>query len=450
MGTAIVKRDSAGTVLSLPPSRFVDFEGKSNIPAPTLTNARIALNKLGLNCWHDLFSGKKYIGGSALNSEVGGQVTDDLVSAIRIMIRRDFDFDPGLNNTWQAINLFCREHGCHPVRDYLNACLADWEALDGGKRIDTMLIDYFGAPDTAFIRSVSRIVMVASARRIFDPGCKFDYMTVLESPEGYNKSRALAKLYGEQWFSDQTILGLDDKQLAETLRGRWCVECADLSGMRKADVEKVKAQLSRFEDRTRPAYGRAVIDAPRSSVFWGTTNETEYLRSQTGNRRFFPVPIKRIDVDAIERDRDLLWGEAMAAHLAGESIMLPESLWADAGAEQDARTVGEPWLDLVGNVAERAARHERLRSENRLHDLDESESLGVVYSNDGERERVTSQYVLGKIIGIPADRQTAEQGKRLGAIMRKLGWTGPAAFWIGDRTARGYERPIVGEPWLAE
>jgi predicted P-loop ATPase len=448
MGKAITTREAA--VLPVPSSTFKDFEGKSNIPAPTLTNARIALDKLGLNCWHDLFSNKKYIGGSALNSEVGGQVTDDLVSAIRIMIRQRFDFDPGLNNTWQAVNLFCREHGRHPVRDYLNECHAEWEALDGGRRIDTMLIDYFGAPDTPFIRGVSRIVMVASCRRIFDPGCKFDYMTVLESPEGYNKSKSLATLYGAEWFSDQTILGLDDKQLAETLRGRWCIECADLSGMKKAEVEKVKAQLSRFEDRTRPAYGRAVIDSPRSSVFWGTTNEQEYLRSQTGNRRFFPVPIKRIDVEALARDRNALWGEAMAAHLAGESIMLPESLWADAGAEQDTRTIGDPWLDMLTNIAERAARHERQRSENRLHDIDEAQALGVVYANDGERERVTSQYVLGKVIGIPADRQTAEHGKRLGAIMRKFGWDGPKALWIGDRTARGYERRIEQEPWLAE
>ena len=92
------------------------------VPAATLTNARTAIHKLGLNCWHDLFSGKKYIGGNALNSEVGGQLTDDVLSAIRVIIRKQFDFDPGLNNTLQAINLYCRERGVHPVRVYLDEC----------------------------------------------------------------------------------------------------------------------------------------------------------------------------------------------------------------------------------------------------------------------------------------------------------------------------------------
>jgi predicted P-loop ATPase len=106
--------------------------------------------------------------------------------------------------------------------------------------------------------------------------------------------------------------------------------------MRKAEVEKVKAQLSRFEDRTRPAYGRAVIDTPRSGVSWGTTNDTEYLRSQTGNRRFFPIPVGRIDVGGLVRDRDALWGEAMDVHRQRESIMLPART-AMAGGSNRAR-----------------------------------------------------------------------------------------------------------------
>lgn len=429
--------------LRSPGSGFVDFEGKSTIPAPTLANARIAIHMMALDCWHDLFKNRKFIGGSELNSEVGGQVTDDLVSAIRVMIRDRFKFDPGKNNTWDAVNLLCREHAVHPVRDYLETCHRDYEAFDGIKRIDTMLIDYFGAPDTDFIRGVSRIVMVASCRRIFEPGAKFDYMTVLESDEGFNKSSALAVLYGPEWFSDQTILGLDDKQLAETLRGRWCIECADLSGMKKAEVEKVKAQLSRFEDRTRPAYGRAVIDAPRAAVFWGTTNDTEYLRSQTGNRRFFPVPVGRIDVAGLRRDRDLLWGEAMAAHLAGESIMLPESLWAAAAIEQEKRTYKDPWRELLPDVAQLA---DRYMKHGRTLDPEKAATLGtVIERTDDGTVRITSAYILTSVLGITPDRQTAEHGKRLGVEMRKLGWRGPDLLRIGGRPVRGYERALEVE-----
>lgn len=451
MGKELIKTEGALPVQF----DFVDFEGKSNIPAATLTNARIALQKLGLPAWHDLFANKKYVGGSALNSEVGGQVTDDLIAAIRIMIREKFKFDPGKNHTWDAVNLLCRERGRHPVRDFLQECFDAWDGLNPpAPSIDFMLRDYFGAPDTPFVRGVSRIVMVASCRRIFEPGAKFDYMTVLESPEGFNKSSALAALYGTEWFSDQTILGLDDKQLAETLRGRWCIECADLSGMKKAEVEKVKAQLSRFEDRTRPAYGRAVIDSPRSCVFWGTTNDMEYLRSQTGNRRFFPIPVGRIDVAALERDRVALWGEAMAMHKSGESIMLPEPLWAAAGIEQERRTMADAWNDMVANVTEAAIKYttdvgkaEALEYEGAYGA--ELGSLGTVYEANEERERVTSLFVLWKVIGVPPDRMTAEHGQRLGRAMRAHGWKGPQPLWIGGRTVKGYQRSLQAkrEPW---
>jgi predicted P-loop ATPase len=442
MGKQLTKQTDSALPMQ---SQFVDFEGKSNIPAGTLTNARIAINKLGLRCWHDLFSDKKYIAGQELNSEVGGQVTDDIATAVRVMIRQQFKFDPGKTNTWDAINLRCRENGRHPVRDFLNESLALWQDF-GGSRIDTMLIDYFGAPDTPFVRCVSRIVMIASCRRIFDPGCKYDYMTVLESIEGVNKSSGLAALYGAEWFTDQKFLGLDDKRLAEALRGKWCVECADLSGMKRAEVEDVKAQLSRQVDRTRPAYGRAVIENARTNVFWGSTNDKEYLRSQTGNRRFFPVPVGRIDVAALTKDRALLWGEAMAAHLAGEGIMLPEALWGAAGIEQDARTMGEPWIEQLAEVATIADRYMKRHADHRLLEMDDADRLGVVYMHDGRQERVSSAFALGNVLGIPPAHQTADHGKRLGMAMRKLGWDGPKPLWIGGRTVKGYERP-AREPW---
>src|SRR5581483_10721279 len=266
MGRELTKQE-----MTLPvTTRFVDWTGGKNPePAPTLANARIALHKLNVPCWHDKFADKKYIGNSPLSSDVGGELTDDTCAAIRVLIRKHFDFDPGKNNMWDAINLRCAEFPVHPTREYLERCHVKLEPWDGGK-VETMLIDYFGAPDTPFVRAVSKIVMTASVRRIFVPGCKFDYMTVLESEEGTNKSSGLVSLYGEPWFTDQKFLGLDDKRLAEVLRGKWCAECGDLAGMKRAEVEDVKAQLSRTVDRVRPAYGRAVIELPRQNVFWGT------------------------------------------------------------------------------------------------------------------------------------------------------------------------------------
>jgi predicted P-loop ATPase len=420
---------------------FRDFlDKKCTQLAPTLSNARVALNKLGISFTHNLFDGKKYIGGIELNSEVGGQVTDDAVSALRIMIRDQFDFDPGVNTAWSAVNLFCRENGYHPVKDYLESVRGKWSEFEGSY-IDTMLIDYFGAPATPFIRAVSRIVMVASVRRIYEPGSKFDYMTILESPEGFDKSTALRKLYGDEFFTDNSILGLNPERLQEAVTGFWCIECADLSGMRKAEVERVKNQLSKNEDSTRGAFKRATVRAPRSCVFWGSTNDREYLRSLTGNRRFFPVPVQRIDTAGLIRDRDKLWSEALTASESGESIMLPEEVWQAAGVEQDARTMSEPWVDLVAKATDVARAY---GDGNALHiSSEERISLGVVYHNDGITEQITSAFLLGKVIGIPPSQQTAEQGKRLGFAMRKNGWDGSKSIWIGGRGAKGFDRPFL-------
>lgn len=416
---------------ALPPAtRFRDFEDKEQkTPSSTLWNARVALAKLsqrGLQFTYDMFRSKYYAGGMALSSDAG-QVHDEALSAIRVMIRDQFNFDPGKNNTWDALLLTCRERGYHPVKDYLEPLW--WDHVE---RINTMLIDYFGAPDTEFIRGVSRMVMVASVRRIYEPGCKYDYMVVLESVEGMNKSSALATLYGAQFFSDQTILGLDDKHLQETVRGRWCIEAADLSGMRKSEVDKVKAQLSRFEDRSRPAYGRAVIDAPRSVVFWGTTNEHDYLRSQTGNRRFLPVPVGRINVEALKRDRDQLWAEAYEiSELSNESILLPERLWTAAGIEQDARRKIDPWEDALVDLGPDYPKGGR----------------EIVERGDGRViERVSSEWLMSNMLCIPLDRRNAELASRLRTVMYRLGWSyNEKTMRIGGKPTRGYWREV--EAW---
>ena len=217
-----------------------------------------------------------------------------------------------------------------------------------------MLRDYFGAPDTDFIRGVSRIVMIASCRRIFEPGAKFDYMTVLESPEGFNKSSALAELYGPEWFSDQTILRprrqATRRDPARSMVHRMCgLERHAKSRSGKGQSPTVSVRGSHATSLRARGHRRAAL-----LCLLGNDKRHRISASQTGNRRFFPVPVGRIDVAALRRDRDLLWGEAMAAHLTGESIMLPEPLWAAAAIEQEARTYKDPWADFLPNVAELA------------------------------------------------------------------------------------------------
>jgi hypothetical protein len=421
-------------------SPFRDLEGKTNIPARTMHNAMTALGLLKVECTYDAFHDKRLVAGQVLGSEIG-QVSDDTCLLIRQVCREKLQFDPGKDNTWDAINLTCRHGSFNPILDYLDSLT--WDRVT---RLDTWMQVYMGAPDTPFIRAVGRMMLIASVRRIRRPGCKFDYLCVLESGQGKNKSSALATLYGLENFSDQSILNLSDKELQEATRGRWAMEAADLSGIRRGDVETIKAQLSRQTDRARPAYGRAVIDTPRQCVFWGTTNDTTYLRDQTGNRRFLPVAVGRIDVAAIKRDRDELWAEASIAEGLDMDIMLPEELWEAAGVQQAARTQSDPWIDELANVAEHAARCERANAKLPSPDLPIYELCNVRGNPAQVSERIASRWLLSTVLGITIDRQTPEHTHRLARVMEALGWS-KRLIRFGEYVCKGYVRRRPRETW---
>ncbi len=147
-------------------------------------------------------------------------------------------------------------------------------------------------------------------RRARQPGCKFDQIIVLEGPEGKNKSTAIEIMAGKENCSDQHILGVDDKTAQELLKGIWLYEIADLTGIRKADADKVKTFASRKEDRARPAYGHFQLIQPRRCVIFASTNDDQYLQSHNGNRRFWPIKTGEIDIARLKADRDQLWAEA--------------------------------------------------------------------------------------------------------------------------------------------
>jgi len=172
---------------------------------------------------------------------------------------------------------------------------------------------------------------------------------IFEQPlQGTDKSSALAILAVEQdWFTDDLPLTADSKRLIEATRGKWIVECAELSGMKKADIAHLTAMLSRRVDRARMAYGRLPVDVPRQFVPFGTTNKTEYLRDTTGNRRYWPVQVQRFDLDALRRDRDQLWAEASVREAKGESIRLRRELWPLAAQQQQQRLADDPFVAIL-------------------------------------------------------------------------------------------------------
>ena len=323
---------------------------EDNKPRATCTNAGIAVTHLGIECRKDLFHEKMLVGGHAIN-QWAGDMSDDVIQMIRKLIRARYGFDPKTENTRDACTQLCLEHQFDPVCDYLDSLT--W---DGTPRLDRWLSTYMGAPDTELNRVIGKVTMVAAVRRAFDPGAKFDQIVVFESDEGKGKSTAIEILAGSDNFSDQHVMGLAGREQQEAMTGVWLYEIADLTGMKKTDVEQVKAFASRKVDRARPAYGRFRVDRPRRTIFFATTNDDEYLKSQTGNRRFWPVTTGRIDLAALRRDRDQLWAEAAICEARGDSVALPERLWKAAGEEQDRRREGDDWFELIARYVDDKAR----------------------------------------------------------------------------------------------
>jgi predicted P-loop ATPase len=209
----------------------------------------------------------------------------------------------------------------HPIRDYILA-----QKWDGIKRIDTLLIDYFGVEDNAYTRAAIRKMLCAAVARVFEPGIKFDTALILVGEQGTYKSTFVKKL-GKDWFSD-TFTTVQGKESFEQIQGAWLIEIAELSGLKKAEVETIKHYISKREDSFRPAYGRVVETYKRQCVFFGTTNNKDFLRDPTGNRRFMPIDVrpeyvtKSVIEDLTDEEIDQIWAEAYQLYLAKEPLYL--------------------------------------------------------------------------------------------------------------------------------
>lgn len=209
----------------------------------------------------------------------------------------------------------------HPIRKYLLE--QEW---DGIPRVNTLLIDYFGAEDNAYTRAAIRKTLAAAVARVFEPGIKFDTALILVGEQGTYKSTFVKKL-GMEWFSD-TFTTVQGKESFEQIQGAWLVEMAELSGLKKAEVESIKHYISKREDMFRPAYGRTVETYKRQCVFFGTTNNKDFLRDPTGNRRFMPIDVrpeyatKSVADDLTQDEVDQIWAEAYQLYLAKEPLYL--------------------------------------------------------------------------------------------------------------------------------
>jgi hypothetical protein len=313
---------------------------KDGSPLPSMHNARLAITALGVECSCDTFHNKLLFGfkdDSVRHAveHIVGEVTDNGIIALRQLMSDTFGFDLTDKHTRDAVISLALEHCFDPVVDMLAQAEANW---DGVKRLDRMAAEYLNCEDTPLNAQYIRKTMIAAVARARIPGIKFDQITVLESGEGYSKSTAWRVLAGDENFSDESIIGKNSREVQEQLAEIWIHENADLAGMKKAEVETVKAYASRMTDIARRAYDRFVTKQKHHSIEVGTTNADQYFQSQTGNRRFWSLRVlNAIDIDKLARDRLQLWGEAAHYQSKGESLMLDEALWGTAGTEQEAR-----------------------------------------------------------------------------------------------------------------
>lgn len=285
---------------------------------------------------------------------------NDTVEVLKWLQKQRFTIS--LANIELAVANAARYNKIHPVREYFNDLI--W---DGVSRLDRLAVTHFGADDTTLNREMLKCWIISSVARIYQPGCKADCMLVLEGEQGDLKSTALRTLTPkEDWFTDQ-IPKLDDKDSSIQLHGKMIIEFGELASFSRHEVEVVKSFLSRQVDTYRRVYGKETEDFPRQCVFAGSTNSDEWLKDETGGRRFWPIKCKKISIKAIEEDKEQIWAEAVQLYKNGSKWWLTDSrLIKAAEEEQQARFVADIWDE---QIAEFIKDKKEVRVQDILEDL---------------------------------------------------------------------------------
>lgn len=321
----------------------------------------------------------------------------------QLWIEDKFGFEPKKQTLMDAVLATADRGRYHEVRQYLDGLI--W---DGTKRVDYWLFEYLDAGaifetlDTpeekhrkdltnSYIEATGRMWMLSAVARIYKPGCRADHVLILEGAQYIGKSSALAVLGGE-WFTD-AALRIGDKEALQLIRGKWIVELPELDSFNRAESSASKAFFSQFVDRYRASYGRRPADVARQCVFAGTVNHEVYLKDDTGNRRYWPVLCRKVDLDGLRRDRDQLWAEAVHRFKAGEP-------WAPAPgqielfeAEQEQRFVGDAWEPVI---------RKKLKEMN--------------------AESTSTDEVLADCLHLDKSKWTRTEQTRVGSILRRMGW----------------------------
>lgn len=331
----------------------------------------------------------------------------------------------------------------HPIQEYL-ARLPPW---DGVPRVDTLFVDYFGAIDNIYTRAASRKTLVAAVSRIYNPGTKFDYVPILNGPQGIGKSTFFAKLGGE-WFSDSlTLTDMKDKTAAEKLQGYWIMELGELAGMRKTEVEVVKSFISTVDDKYRASYGYNVESHKRQCILVGTTNaESGFLRDITGNRRFWPIMCQgnssKKAWEMTKEDVGQIWAETLQIYAQGEELYLNEEEASYAYSAQKVAMEADDREGLVREYLETPvpSNWKDLSLYDRRKYFDNSFGTQPHYGE--KRNKICNMEIWCECYGFEPGTLQMRDSNAISAIMRKIeGWSdGYRTTYPPYGSQRGYKR----------
>lgn len=321
-------------------------------------------------------------------AKAGEVVNENDFIEIKYYLSKRHNFEPETRVIIEASMIMSQRNTHHPVCDFIKNL--KW---DGVKRVDTWLIDYCGADDNEYIRGVGRKVLTAAIARIFNPGCKFDFMMILEGKQGIGKSQ-LVEALGGNWYLDTEIMERT-KDTVDKMRGAWIIEISELVGFNKKDVESLKSFISRRVDHERLSYRRDPMDFPRQCIFIGTHNpsgDNTYFYDDTGNRRFWPVHCEKTDYEEIRTVRSQLFAEAKVIYDSGEKLYLDKvEQTMMASQVQEERFSEDPWLFIVQDYLK------------------------------GKHEVIGKDILIGAL-GISNERMNKGSLMKVGQIMKSLGW----------------------------
>jgi predicted P-loop ATPase len=397
----------------------------SGAPTKTTKNVRIVLEhdaalagRIRMDTFADALMGVAPLPWPPRNTETGPfQWRDDDDSGLRDYIQGVLGFrTEGVIQ--DALVLCARKNQVNPVTSYLLGL--SW---DGVPRLDRLFIDYLGAADTAYVRAVTRKSFTAAVARAMHPGLKYDTMPVLTGAQGLGKTTLLQRM-GQHWFNN-SIESFEGKEAAELLQNAWIVEIGEMGAYSRSDVKVIKGFLSRTEDQYRAAYARKTEKHPRRCVFFGTSNDDQYLKDPTGGRRFWPIDCgvvqrSKLVFRDLDEEIDQLWAEAVMRWRMGEPLILPDALEHEAKQQQELHAETDPWEGIITEFAERLVPPDWLNRSIADRKMYWSGEFGQYQGELVPRDRICAQEVWFEALGGDTKGLRRSEAMRINAILDKL------------------------------